>query len=142
MPVAETVNEETKAIALPKGVSKLQRERAKYEPKLPAILRSGNYHVQPDSNPALPPKDAETIKGLFPNTYGKHIVRILNHKESLPAKALTVGVVLSGGPAPGGHNCIAGLFDALKAANAESRLLGFIGGPRGVIDGRAGPLTE
>jgi pyrophosphate--fructose-6-phosphate 1-phosphotransferase len=57
-------------------------------------------------------------------------------------KLRRIGIVFSGGPAPGGHNVIAGIFHAAKKANPDSRLWGFLMGPDGVIENRAVELTE
>jgi diphosphate-dependent phosphofructokinase len=121
-------------------ISALQKMRASYKPKLPKALRSNSIKVE-FGTPTEPQFDREEIKALFPSTYGQPTVKILESDSSLPSKALKVGVVLSGGQAPGGHNVIAGLFDALKAANPGSRLFGFLKGPGGVIKGKYKELT-
>jgi len=115
--------------------SALQKARGDYQPKLPKALRSGEIRVEFGA-PTEPAHDAEEIKRLFPHTYGQPVARIVEGESNLNAAALNVGVVLSGGQAPGGHNVIAGLFDALKAANPDSRLFGFLKGPIGCIRGK------
>ncbi|MDO8587711.1 MAG: diphosphate--fructose-6-phosphate 1-phosphotransferase [Armatimonadota bacterium] len=120
-------------------ISDLQKQRAGYQPKLPPALRSGKIKVELGAA-TEPATDREAIRKEFPNTYGQPLARIV-HGEGLESTPLKVGVVLSGGQAPGGHNVIAGFFDALKAANSESRLFGFLKGPKGVIKGRYKDLT-
>lgn len=117
-----------------KRVSNLEKARRLYQPKLPKALQSGKIGIQFGAA-TEPPADKDEIRSLFPNTYGQPVVRIVEGEGDLSQSALKVGVVLSGGQAPGGHNVIAGIFDALKSANKESRLLGFRKGPRGVIKG-------
>ncbi len=122
-------------------ISALQKARSTYKPKLPKALRQGKIAVELGA-PTEPTTDREEIKKLFPNTYGQPEAKIVESTSgSLTTGPLKVGVVLSGGQAPGGHNVIAGLFDALKAANPESRLFGFLKGPGGVIKGKYKELT-
>jgi len=121
-------------------ISALQRERAKYQPKVPAALRSGNIGIKLGT-PTEPASHKEEIKQLFPNTYGQPIATIIKGDGNLKSTPLKVGVVLSGGQAPGGHNVIAGLFDALKAANKDSQLFGFLKGPIGCIKGKYKEIT-
>lgn len=121
------------------GPSTLQSVRAAYQPKLPAVLRSGAFHFVEDSDARV--TTDEEIRKLFPHSWNKRPVRLVAGDDGLSQEPLTVGVVLSGGPAPGGHNCIAGLLDALRAANPASRLIGFLDGPKGVIEGNAIELT-
>ena len=85
--------------------------------------------------------DQDEIKKLFPNTYGMPVVTFEKSNEKKELPAMNVGVILSGGQAPGGHNVIAGLFDGIKANNAASRLYGFILGPGGLIDHKYMELT-
>lgn len=115
--------------------SALQRARAAYHPKLPPALRQQNVRVEL-GEPAIPYTDQAKLRELFPKTFGLPVVRLAQGKGELSTAPLKVGVVLSGGPAPGGHNVIAGLFDALKAANKESFLFGFLKGPKGLIENR------
>jgi pyrophosphate--fructose-6-phosphate 1-phosphotransferase len=123
------------------GKSALDLVRAAYVPKLPKALRSSNVKIilEGASEPAT---DKDEIKRLFPNTYGQPIVKLVEGEGNLCTTPLKVGVVLSGGQAPGGHNVIAGLFDVLKAANAENVLYGFLKGPGGVIRGKYKVLTS
>lgn len=115
-----------------KDCSILQNARASYQPKLPKALRSSDIKIVLGA-PTEAMHDQAEIKGLFPNTYGQPEVKIAEGAGGLNSAPMKVGVVLSGGQAPGGHNVIAGLFDALKAANAENTLFGFLKGPGGVI---------
>lgn len=126
-------------------ISALQKARADYKPKLPKALRAGSVAVEL-GEPSHPTSHTEEIKALFPKTYGQPVAKIVSNGRAdtpvgLQSSPLTVGVVLSGGQAPGGHNVIAGLFDALKAANKDSRLFGFLKGPGGVIKGKYKELT-
>lgn len=120
--------------------SPLQQARASYQPKLPPALRTGNIAVQM-GEPTEPAADKEEIRKLFPHTYGQPIATLVEGRGNLTTRPLKVGVVLSGGPAPGGHNVIAGVFDALKSANPDSQLFGFLKGPGGVIKGKYRELT-
>lgn len=120
-----------------KELSPLQIERLKYEPKLPSSLTAGVNKlelVQGENTKAV--RDAEQIQELFKNTYGKPTVIFKAVDSEKTAEVKNVGVILSGGQAPGGHNVIAGLYDALKQANSENKLYGFLGGPAGIIDGK------
>ncbi|MGI8905467.1 MAG: diphosphate--fructose-6-phosphate 1-phosphotransferase [Candidatus Sumerlaeaceae bacterium] len=122
--------------------SAFQQARWAYEPKVPAVLRAVTIGIEESPATHTDAAHDDEIKGLFPNTFNKPLVRLVeNGGPGLSNSPLTVGVVLSGGPAPGGHNCIAGLFEALQTANPSSRLLGFIGGPKGVIDGHFKEIT-
>ena len=124
-------------------LSPLQTERLKYEPKLPQCLADGINNLEMEEGKATESvRDQEAIKELFAKTYGKPIVtfKSTSDKKSSPVK--NVGVILSGGQAPGGHNVIAGLFDALKQANPENKLYGFLGGPSGIIEGKYVEMTK
>lgn len=121
--------------------SALQIARAAYQPKLPRALCSGNIRIEFGA-PTEPATDAEDIKKLFPHTYGQPVAKIVEGESNLSTTPLKVAVVLSGGQAPGGHNVIAGLFDALKTANPETRVYGFLKGPGGCIKGNYKELTK
>ncbi len=126
-----------------KTLSPLQQERLKYQPKLPKCLANGINSLELEEGQATESvRDQEAIKQLFEKTYGKPIVtfKSTSNKKESPVK--NVGVILSGGQAPGGHNVIAGLFDALKQANPENKLYGFLGGPSGIIDGKYQEITK
>ncbi len=119
------------------NLSPLQIERLKYQPKLPASLANGiNHLVSQEGSATEAVANKEEIKELFKNTYGKPTVTFQTSTESVPSGIKNVGVILSGGQAPGGHNVIAGLYDALKQANPSNNLYGFLGGPSGIIEGK------
>ncbi|MDH6304312.1 pyrophosphate--fructose-6-phosphate 1-phosphotransferase [Parabacteroides sp. PF5-5] len=111
--------------------SALQIERAKYKPKVPAALKGSVNAVDGEYTQSV--ADQEDIKKLFPHTYGMPVITFEKSAEKKSQPAMNVGVILSGGQAPGGHNVIAGLFDGIKAINKDSRLYGFILGPGGLI---------
>ncbi len=119
------------------NLSPLQIERLKYQPKLPSSLAEGINRLSIEEGGATEAVDnKEEIKELFKNTYGKPTVTFKSSKSSSESGQRNVGVILSGGQAPGGHNVIAGLYDALKQANPANKLYGFLGGPSGIIDGK------
>jgi pyrophosphate--fructose-6-phosphate 1-phosphotransferase len=123
--------------------SPLHTARYAYVPKVPEIFLEPVLNIKALPTEAVEPeKDRESLKKLFPNSYGRPAVKFVKGEAALEEKAFTVGVILSGGPAAGGHNVIAGLFDALKKANSRSRLIGFKGGPSGLIDGKYVELTS
>ena len=112
-------------------ISALQKERAGYQPKLPKALQ-GAVKVQ-EGAPTQSVDNQEDIKKLFPNTYGMPLVEFVPADSDNNAK-INVGIILSGGQAPGGHNVISGLFDEVKKLNPENRLYGFLMGPGGLVD--------
>ena len=117
------------------NLSPLQQARYEYSPKLPGMLRNGVSEICVKVGEATQSvADQDKIKALFPNTYGKNEITFEKGKNTAPAKKQVVGVILSGGQAPGGHNVVCGLYDALKAADKNNVLLGFKGGPSGLID--------
>ena len=119
------------------NLSPLQIERLKYQPKLPSSLASGINHLQSVEGSATHSvANQDEIKSLFKNTYGKPTVTFQTTTETFASNLRNVGVILSGGQAPGGHNVIAGLYDALKQANPSNSLYGFLGGPSGIIEGK------
>ncbi|MDE6345451.1 MAG: diphosphate--fructose-6-phosphate 1-phosphotransferase [Muribaculaceae bacterium] len=120
--------------------SALQKARATYQPKLPIVLTGAVKAVE--GQPTNSVADQEEIKKLFPNTYG--LPELKFEKDPAPAarKPVNVGVILSGGQAPGGHNVISGLFDGIKKINKESRLYGFLMGPGGLVDHQYVELTS
>lgn len=121
-------------------ISALQKARADYTPKLPNALRTSRVKIELGAH-TRPVANQEEIQRLFPHTCGQPAATISQGEGNLKTGPIRVGVVLSGGQAPGGHNVIAGLFDALRAANPESRLFGFLKGPGGVIKGKYRELT-
>lgn len=120
-------------------ISALQKERVAYKPTLPKAL-NGGVKVK-EGAPTESVSDHEEIKKLFPNTYGLPVVEFVPGEEAKVAK-MNVGVILSGGQAPGGHNVICGIFDAIKKFNSENRLYGFILGPGGLVDHNYKELTK
>lgn len=119
------------------NLSPLQIERLKYQPKLPASLANGiNHLISQEGSATQSVANQEEIKALFKNTYGKPTVTFQTSTESVASEVRNVGVILSGGQAPGGHNVIAGLYDALKQANSKNNLYGFLGGPSVIIEGK------
>lgn len=118
-------------------LSPLQIERLKYQPKLPSSLSNGINSLELSEGSATQSvRDQEQIQNLFKNTYGKPVVTFKSTSSSSVSEVRNVGVILSGGQAPGGHNVIAGLYDALKSANSSNKLYGFLGGPSGIIEGK------
>ena len=117
------------------NISPLQTARYEYAPKLPGMLRNGIADICVcEGAETQSVADQEKIKALFPNTYGKKEITFQKGQNTSEAKKQIVGVILSGGQAPGGHNVICGLYDALKATNPENVLFGFKNGPIGLIE--------
>ncbi|MBQ0156991.1 MAG: diphosphate--fructose-6-phosphate 1-phosphotransferase [Bacteroidales bacterium] len=119
--------------------SALQIARATYQPKLPKALK-GNVAIK-EGKATESVADQADIKKLFPNTYGMPVVTFEASNTPLSLKDMNVGVILSGGQAPGGHNVISGLFDGLKSMNKNAKLYGFLGGPSGLVDHKYIELT-
>ena len=119
--------------------SALQIARAAYQPKLSKALK-GNVRAQKGAA-TQSVADQEEIKRLFPNTYGMPLIRFEAATEAAQFPAMNVGVILSGGQAPGGHNVISGLFDGIKRIHPESKLYGFLMGPGGLVDHKYIELT-
>ena len=116
-------------------ISSLQTARYEYTPKLPAMLRNGIANIcVKEGAETQSVADQEKIKALFPNTYGKKEITFEKGENTSAAKKQVVGVILSGGQAPGGHNVVCGLYDALKATNKDNVLYGFKNGPIGLIE--------
>ncbi len=116
-------------------ITPLQEARLKYEPKLPGMLRHGiNDICVKEGEATVSVADQDKIKELFPNTYGKKEITFAKGENTSAAKKQVVGVILSGGQAPGGHNVICGLYDALKATDKNNVLYGFKGGPSGLLE--------
>lgn len=117
------------------NLSPLQKARYQYVPKLPGMLRNGIAEIAVKEGSATTSvADQEKIKALFPNTYGEPEITFVKGENTSADKKQVVGVILSGGQAPGGHNVVCGLYDALKATNKENVLIGFKGGPSGLIE--------
>jgi pyrophosphate--fructose-6-phosphate 1-phosphotransferase len=123
-------------------ISSLQQARAAYQPKLPPVLaENGPFVTLVEGADTQSVADQAAIAELFKNTYGLPIATFAPGSQS-ERPAIKVGVILSGGQAPGGHNVMAGLFDGLKALNEDNELYGFLGGPSGLTDNKYRVLTE
>ena len=123
--------------------SPLQTARYSYEPKLPMILRSAmNEIIAVEGQATTSAADQDKIKALFPNTFGQKEISFQKGENNAEVKKNVVGVILSGGQAPGGHNVVSGLYDALKKANPENQLIGFLGGPSGLTDDKYLTFTD
>nr|WP_267512572.1 diphosphate--fructose-6-phosphate 1-phosphotransferase [Borreliella garinii] len=126
------------------NTSLFQQERQKYVPKLPNILKKDFKNISlvyGEKTEAI--QDRQALKEFFKNTYGLPIVSFTEGESNLSfSKALNIGIILSGGPAPGGHNVISGIFDAIKKFNSNSKLFGFKGGPLGLLENDKIELTE
>ncbi|WP_315509341.1 diphosphate--fructose-6-phosphate 1-phosphotransferase [Alloprevotella tannerae] len=120
-------------------ISALQKARSSYQPKLPKGLR-GNVDII-EGAPTESVGDQAEIKRLFPHTYGMPLVEFAPAKEVKEYAPINVGIILSGGQAPGGHNVICGLFDELKKQNPQSKVYGFLMGPSGLVDHKYKELT-
>ncbi len=120
------------------AISNLQVARAAYQPKLPKALQGPVKAVEGAATQSV--GNQEEIKALFPNTYGMRVITFeAGEKVELPA--FNVGIILSGGQAPGGHNVISGLFDGVKSLNPDNKLYGFILGPGGLVDHKYMEIT-
>jgi pyrophosphate--fructose-6-phosphate 1-phosphotransferase len=119
--------------------SNLQIERSKYAPKLPKALRGALNVIEGEKTKSI--ADQESIAKIFPQTYGIPLITFEEGDQQLRTQAINVGVILSGGQAPGGHNVISGLFDGLKKLNPANKLYGFLGGPGGLVDHKYMELT-
>lgn len=119
--------------------SPFQKARSGYQPMLPQSL-SGSVVII-EGKIVEPQADKDDIRRLFPNTYGMPLITCNPSDKPNKIKPLHVGVILSGGQAPGGHNVISGLFDGIKKLNSESKLYGFLGGPSGLVNDQYRELT-
>ncbi len=121
--------------------SPLHEARLLFKPELPAVFAGSAVQVSTGA-PTQAATDGKEISALFPKTYGSPMVSFSAKERTEDDKAVSVGVILSGGQAPGGHNVMSGLFDALKAGNKASKLFGFLGGPSGILDNDAIEITD
>jgi len=121
------------------NISALQKERAKYQPKLPKSLKGNVKLVEGAKTQSV--ADQKDIQALFPNTYGMPLITFEEGGNSNESTPLNVGVILSGGQAPGGHNVISGIFDGVKKIHPDSKVFGFLGGPGGLVDHKYMELT-
>lgn len=122
------------------NISALQKARAAYQPKLPQGLRG--YVEIKEGAPTQSVDNQEEIKKLFPNTYGMPLVEFVPTDTKKEYAPMNIGVILSGGQAPGGHNVICGLFDELKKQNPSNKLYGFLMGPGGLVDHKYIEITN
>ena len=123
--------------------SPLQKARYSYQPKLPMILRSEMDEIEAvEGAETTSAADQDKIKALFPNTFGQKEISFQKGKSKVEKKKQVVGVILSGGQAPGGHNVVCGLYDALKKADKNNELIGFLGGPSGLTDDKCIVFTD
>ena len=124
------------------SISALQKARYKYIPKLPESLTGDITGIEVKFGaPTESVSDKKELEEIFKVTYGKPVVTFVRGKNERISRELKVGVILSGGQAPGGHNVIAGLYDGIKKGNPASKLYGFLGGPSGLIDNKVCELT-
>ncbi|MCD8281784.1 MAG: diphosphate--fructose-6-phosphate 1-phosphotransferase, partial [Prevotella sp.] len=119
--------------------SALQQARAAYQPKLPKALKGAVVAVE--GAPTQSVGNQEEIKAMFPNTYGMPVITF-EAGQALPSEPFNVGIILSGGQAPGGHNVISGLYDGVKSLNPNGRLYGFLMGPAGLVDHKYVEFTD
>jgi pyrophosphate--fructose-6-phosphate 1-phosphotransferase len=125
------------------SVSALQQTRYKYTPKLPSTLSGSIQNISLEfGSPTEAISNRSELKEIFKKTYGKPVVTFVNGPNANISQELKVGVILSGGQAPGGHNVIAGLYDGLKNGNCDSSLYGIMGGPGGLIENKTCILTD
>jgi len=125
-----------------KYISALEKARSEYKPKLPNSLREGIKNLSVEKGAATTAAaDANEIKEIFPNLFGAPVITFKSDGLNIESKTYNVGVILSGGQAPGGHNVIAGLFDAIKEADANNKLYGFLCGPSGITQCKYTELT-
>ena len=123
--------------------SPLQKARYSYQPKLPMILRSEMSEIEAvEGAKTESARDKEKIQALFPTTFGQKEISFQKGKSKAEKKKHVVGVILSGGQAPGGHNVVSGLYDALKKADKDNELIGFLGGPSGLTDDKYIVFTD
>lgn len=121
-------------------ISALQKARAAYQPKLPQALKTSVKAVEGAATQSV--GDQEEIKSMFPNTYGMPVITFEATESANNIDAFNVGIILSGGQAPGGHNVISGLYDGVKSLNASSKLYGFLMGPGGLVDHKYVEFTD
>eukprot|EP00475_Leptophrys_vorax_P023376 TRINITY_DN31_c0_g1_i1.p1 TRINITY_DN31_c0_g1~~TRINITY_DN31_c0_g1_i1.p1 ORF type:complete len:600 (+),score=183.77 TRINITY_DN31_c0_g1_i1:44-1801(+) len=127
----------------------LHVERVSYRPRMPAVLK-GVFDLLENTSGAnndVKSLDSEEIRAQFPHTYDQHAVQLVPHSGNGPLPAtvgrrIKVGILFSGGPAPGGHNVLTGLLDFIKRRNADSQVIGFLGGPSGLVKSRYMEITE
>ncbi len=120
--------------------SPLQIARDSYAPKVPAALKGAVKSVEGKNTESV--ADQKEIKELFPNTYGMPVLTFEPGESACTTEPINVGIILSGGQAPGGHNVVSGIYDGLKAINPANKIYGFLGGPGGLVDNHYQELTD
>ncbi|WP_028973346.1 diphosphate--fructose-6-phosphate 1-phosphotransferase [Spirochaeta cellobiosiphila] len=124
-------------------ISALQKARYEYNPKLPSALKGDVDKIEANLGaPTSSVADQDKVKALFEKTYGLPVAQFVPGSNPKATDKINVGVILSGGQAPGGHNVIAGLFDGIKKGNKESKLYGFLGGPGGILEDKTIEITS
>lgn len=125
------------------NLSPLQVARYQYQPKLPTLLKSNVASIMVELGaPTTSISDEKELRVLFSGTYGSPIAKIVAGSNERANQKINVGVILSGGQAPGGHNVIAGVYDGIKAGNKASKLYGFLGGPSGLVENQYVEITD
>jgi pyrophosphate--fructose-6-phosphate 1-phosphotransferase len=131
------INNTYEVITMKKYISALEKARSEYKPKLPKSLKQGINNLSLEKGALTTAEaDAQDIKEIFPNLYGSPVITFNSGQSEIKHKTINAGVILSGGQAPGGHNVIAGLFDALKEADTSNKLYGFLCGPAGIMESK------
>lgn len=138
----KSTEKKVKSASVKAVISPLQSARAAYQPKLPPALRHGAAVPSSEGKATQSVADQAKIKKVCPNTYGLPVVTFKAAKTKANAKPLNVGVILSGGQAPGGHNVISGLCDGIRSIHPKSKVFGFLGGPSGLIENQFIELTD
>ncbi len=124
------------------NLSPLQKLRYEYQPKLPTVLRGNVNNITVElGSPTESIADQAEVKDLFKKTYGLPVAQFVEGNNKDAGKKINVGVILSGGQAPGGHNVIAGIYDGVKNGNKDSKVFGFQGGPAGIMKGNLVEIT-
>jgi diphosphate-dependent phosphofructokinase len=128
--------------------SELQIERLAYEPSKPNVFRTSHFHVHTGAKTSsINIIDENVLHSYFPYTFGQPLVEITSPTDSttttsIPNRAVRVGVVFCGRQTPGAHNVVTGIYDQLMTLNMDSKLIGFIGGTKGLFAGNAINLTS
>lgn len=124
------------------NLSPLQKLRYEYQPKLPTVLKGNvNSITVKLGSPTESIADQAEVKGLFTKTYGLPVAEFVEGSNENAGEKINVGVILSGGQAPGGHNVIAGIYDGVKNGNKDSKVFGFLRGPAGIMKGELIEIT-
>lgn len=126
-------------------ISSLQKIRYGYVPRLPKVFAESFEHIKVEKKAAHAGETAAPIKSFFPCTFANPFINFTANETvtgtEISPQPLRIAAVLSGGQAPGGHNVIAGLYDALKKLHTESQLFGFLDGPQGLVSSQYCEIT-